>query len=67
MKIHKATDTNVTACGISAPGKVMAINWKDVDCIRCLKAGNQPPLKQITELELNNNQPELNLPEDTTQ
>ena len=39
MRIHKSTSTNVTVCGIATPGKVMSINWRDVDCVRCLKAG----------------------------
>ena len=65
MKIHKATDTNVTLCGISSPGKVMATNWKDVDCKRCLEAGQQDFLNRFPEVETNNQQPELNL-EDAT-
>ena len=66
MKIHKSTDTNCTLCGITTREKVMAINWKDVDCDHCRRIGGQPPISRITELELNNQQPELNLPEEST-
>ena len=67
MKIHKSTDTNATLCGINTPGKIMAVEWKDVDCRNCLKAGQQDFLERFPEIETQNNQPELDLPEDTTQ
>ena len=65
MKIHKTTDTNVTLCGIATPGKVMAFDWKHVDCRRCLIIGQREFLDRYPIVEASSEQLELGLDTET--